>query len=104
MTAANRDELLNLKRHGDRDDSQGDIAGCNLSFEFAGRKWEYRCRYDRYWLYEVADGRVVLTASDRQPDADAQRLLASTPLLDRLARTPELVEDRTGYHKGDTAL
>jgi hypothetical protein len=122
-TTISLDDLRGLRKLNHKDGSQGDIAGHDITFEFAGRRWEYRCAYDRYILVEKVDGQelqiaragasadapMVLFCPRRnisQPaDADALRLWESRSVLDNLARSREVVDvDRTGLHKGDTAL
>lgn len=63
-----------LTRRNRSDGAEGEIAGCDLSFEFAGRRWEYRRAYDRYVLLERVGGLELETGPDSQcvtwePDA-----------------------------------
>jgi len=131
------EELTNLKRFNFDDGSGGDVSGCDIAFDYAGRRWLYRCAYEQYCLIELVGGMELVTWSEAQTttlsrafghvpptarqliavgltttgdvarrpcDEDASRLSAGRDVLERIVRSREQSDDRTGYQKGDTNL
>jgi len=60
------EELTNLKRFNFDDGSGGDVSGCDIAFDYAGRRWLYRGAYDRYCLIELVEGVELITGTDEQ--------------------------------------
>ena len=82
-----KEELQNLHRSRYKDGSEGDIPGYDISFNYAGRKFEYNCYYSRYVLQEVRDGLRFDVDNDkmtyrwvtRDPDNPSTERLSSDP-------------------------